>query len=961
MDERKELKVTTTNLPKHIDGFIRYLSHPNEKANEDLAISYFRYLFQEKFTRQEDASRSDGYVPGHFVLELKGKISDWYAGLIQGLAYKKTLDFAVVVVAAEGFLAIWRVDDIPDEIQEAILNKKSAPSKIGKELALSFKHLKQKILKKAIWHDEQLHGLFLSDKSLVIEKIKSFEKRLNACKKVREKITINNFTKILKIMAEYFDKTQPIKTVGAFYAMIYSWNEHSILMLSNRNPTTATLDGEPINYLIPDKRIKFKEFVENYYVSLSENENMDDFFAQYDKALDTVDKNFRIQNGIFFTDLDLSKFAMWLVKQNIPDLGKNYIVIDPACGSGNLVTNWRSPLQLRHKVVSEIEPELLYAVEKRMKGDTWHNGKFTVVPKVEEAKGLNFLDKSAQQYIEIINNALTEKGLKFNKPIAFLCNPPYRGDDDRTAEKPNYEVHTSIIDVISEEAKAERYCCFLAQMKLICDHAAKSNLPDNSVLLLFTKSGWLTNRLTFDSLRRAIFKSFDFVDGILVNGKEFFDIKGKFPIAFTIWRYKEKLDNSSENKNPILLKDVTWMTKKQLKNFTWDNEETLNKACKSLLANPLSISVSLDKKVTPIRDWISQKQKMFQRSRRKDERGNNKVGGLPAKDKRLDNKCAYGESNGLSIGFMDDLTPCRIKESTDNIPWFRLNAQFMDCNRTRCFSGRPDQKGYCAIDYESAVKVFLWYSISRTFASIGYPLWADALLLWAPPILKNFENIAIKYAFAIGLAENECVETIFPANNPIKNAPQIYCANPMAPTNPDSFWSKIMAAHFSKSSESLPDQLVKAVYLFYDEWNKKFKVNPEIPISYQRQYFVDKGILKPTAGIIQIKDFAKEMNDQTLLELYANLQKLLKETKQSFYNMLIDTKAINYFGNSKETQLIDHDIPKKHLKYDVFEKRLILASMIVNSLSKSKGFGRTKFAKVFYIADMLCNQPKQIT
>jgi len=66
---------------------------------------------------------------------------------------------------------------------------------------------------------------------------------------------------------------------------------------------------------------------------------------------------------------------MWLIKQRIPDLGRNYLVIDPACGSGNLVTNWRSPLELRHKVVSEIEPELLYAVEQRMKSDQWLDGR----------------------------------------------------------------------------------------------------------------------------------------------------------------------------------------------------------------------------------------------------------------------------------------------------------------------------------------------------------------------------------------------------------------------------------------------------------------------------------------------------------------------------------------------------------------------------------------------------------
>ncbi len=957
MDEKKEFKVTTTNLPKHFDGLIRYLSHPNEKANEDLAISYFRNLFQN-FTRQSDASRSDGYVPGHFVLELKGKASDWYSGLIQGLAYKKTLDFAVVVVAAEGFLAIWRVDDIPDEIQEAILNKKSAPSKIGKELALSFKNLKQKILKKAIWHDEQLHGLFQNDKLLVIEKLKSFEKRLKACQKIREKITTNNFTKILKQMIKYFDPNQPIKTVSAFYAMIYSWDENSILQLSNRNSTTATLNGEPIKNLVPDKRIKFKDFVENYYVSLTKDENMDDFFSQYDKALDTADKNFRIQNGIFFTDLDLSKFTMWIVKQCIPDLGKNYIVIDPACGSGNLVTSWKSPLQLRHKIVSEIEPELLFAVENRMKGNAWHNGKFTVVPKIEEAKGLNFLDKSAEQYIDILNSALIEKGLKFNKPIAFLCNPPYRGDDDMAANRPNYEIHPSIIEITSEEAKAERYCCFLAQMKLICDHAAQpdSGLPSDSRLLLFTKSAWLTNRQTFETLRNAMFSSFEFMEGVLVNGREFFDIKGKFPIAFTIWKYKEINSHEVERK-AILLKDLTWVTKVQLKNLPWEDQENLDKNCLSIINNPSSINVSIDStKRQPIKHGIEQKQKNFKRGRNKSESSNYKSGGLPIEDRRLTNKCAYGKSNGLSIGFMDDLTPCRIDSDQQGIPWFRLNPQFMDCNRNRCFSGTPTHFGYCANDFYSAKKTFLWYAIARTFAQIGYPLWVDALELWSPEIPKSLESEVIKYSFAIGFAENECVDTVFPANNPIESIVESHCYNPMAPSDPNSFWCSVMSNHFSESGNSLPDKLVQAVNALYGEWKKRFKTNHEIIVSYKRPYFIGNGTLKPTSGIVQIKDYAKEMNDQSLLELHSTVQKLIKETKQAFYNMLIDSKAIDYFGNPKEDQLTDQKTIKKPIKHDVFDKRLILASMIVKSLSKSESFGRTKFAKVFYVADMLCDQ-----
>ena len=106
-------------LPDHIDGLIRYLSSPEEKANEDLILKYFRKTFGEEFTRQKEAGGSDGYLPGHFVLELKGKTNDWLAGLFQGIAYRKNLDFGVIVVAAKGFLAIWSIDDLDEAFSEA--------------------------------------------------------------------------------------------------------------------------------------------------------------------------------------------------------------------------------------------------------------------------------------------------------------------------------------------------------------------------------------------------------------------------------------------------------------------------------------------------------------------------------------------------------------------------------------------------------------------------------------------------------------------------------------------------------------------------------------------------------------------------------------------------------------------------------------------------------------------------
>src|SRR5258707_10637103 len=110
------------SLPSHIEGLITFLSRPQEKANEDQALAYFRKVFGDAFTRQKEASQADGYVPGHFVLELKGKTSDWLSGLFQGLAYrKKDLDFSQIVVAAKNFLAVWQVEDLPEMIRDEIL------------------------------------------------------------------------------------------------------------------------------------------------------------------------------------------------------------------------------------------------------------------------------------------------------------------------------------------------------------------------------------------------------------------------------------------------------------------------------------------------------------------------------------------------------------------------------------------------------------------------------------------------------------------------------------------------------------------------------------------------------------------------------------------------------------------------------------------------------------------------
>lgn len=954
----------SSKLPAHIDGLLAYLSSPEEKANEDLIIQYFRKIFGQDFTRQKEASSSDGYLPGHFVVELKGKTNDWFAGLFQGIAYGKSLDFSVVVVATKGFLALWSIDDLDEGIVTEVLKAKGAPNAIGKQFATKYKGKKATFLKKAAYQfpSEYLDGLLQGKASVIKKEIDSFEKTLKQKKRVRYKITTKNFPTTLKQMVDYFESDKPIKVVRAFYSMIFGWDQTSVLDISAKHPTQATLGGEIIDHLKPGKREIFKKFVESHYIHLEEHENVDDFFAMYDQALDAVDPQFRIKHGIFFTDLDLSKFVMWYVRKHLGDIGKKYLVIDPACGSGNLVTNWRSPLELRHKVVSEIEPELLYTVEQRMKGDKWHNGKFTVVPKVSENKGLNFLDKSADEYIEIIKDYLAEKGHKPNKPIAFLCNPPYRSDDDQAADSVKYQVHPSILELTGIDGGAERYCCFLSQMKLICEKAEESGLPEESLLLLFTKAAWLTKRPVFEAIRKNICSTFEDVGGMIVNSKEFFDVKGKFPIAFTMWRYKGANANLDQNR-PIELLDLTWMKKVQLSGIDWLDEKSISTECIKITEGEETKRVQFGVDIPNIKVWSGLTRFDFQREKRKAEKQDpNFQCGLPKGDRRHARKKTLGECDGEYIGFMDDLTPCRIKKNPEGVPWFRLNNQFMDCRKTRCFSGPPDKYAYAATDIEIAKKVFSWFALGRVFASHGYPMWVDADEMWPLTPPTKLQQRLTKLSFAIGFAENECVETVFPAGNPVKAAKETLINNPMTPLDPKSFWSAYMAPFFDKKTSDPEDKLVAVTEVIFNLWKKRLSKSSEIYVSYKKSYFIGEGVLRLYAGLIQIKDYARETSDTELLEAIEAYNAALKDTKAVFNKLLHSKSGFNYFeiderrfANIAATKAITEQpmIRKKPGFAHIVDLRLALASKIVDEMVDSKEFSRVKFAKVFYLADSL--------
>ncbi|MGH7928049.1 MAG: hypothetical protein ACREQV_09660, partial [Candidatus Binatia bacterium] len=147
--------------------------------------------------------------------------------------------------------------------------------------------------------------------------------------------------------------------------------------------------------------------------------------------------------------------------------------------------------------------------------------------------------------------------------------------------------------------------------------------------------------------------------------------------------------------------------------------------------------------------------------------------------------------------------------------------------------------------------------------------------------------------------------------------------------------------------------VVGAVNELYKIWRTRIGVEAEIHVAYRRPYFISEGVLRRTAGLVQIRDFATETNDTGLLDSFQQMRGRLAEAKDEFYELLRDRNGINYFGPAAAGKTVGEAVSAGRSKFEeVLERRLTLAGAIVRELESDKNLGRTKLAKVFYLADV---------
>ncbi len=196
------------------------------------------------------------------------------------------------------------------------------------------------------------------------------------------------------------------------------------------------------------------------------------------------------------------------------------------------------------------------------------------------------------------------------------------------------------------------------------------------------------------------------MNGFIITSNEFFQLQGTWPLAFSMWSYEYDENRTNE----ISVYDLSNIKKHYL-SINWDLDDSeLNFQLNELL--PKSKIINLSEKRLPIRDILPEyvdefgnevKQGMqnFYRSKTQEELYKNIISGFPLKDSRHYRiKAPHGYVDGTMIGFMDDLTPVRIRPKKDiryekrsfGWLWFRLDTSMKDVNKSKCFNGPTDNK-----------------------------------------------------------------------------------------------------------------------------------------------------------------------------------------------------------------------------------------------------------------------------
>jgi hypothetical protein len=298
-------------------------------------------------------------------------------------------------------------------------------------------------------------------------------------------------------------------------------------------------------------RNKFVAFFRHFQKDYSPKEK-DNLAAICDRLIEDTTRRFQ---GEFFTPTPWVLEAHKMIEEQFgPDWKEEYVVWDPAWGTGNLTRDFK----FKELYVSTLNASDIGIAEQR--GYNPEAVKFQ----------FDFLNDPYEKLPQGLRDAI-ESGRK----ILVLMNPPY-GTSSNLKQGTSKKgvavslIHSEMAKFKLGDARKQLYAQFLFRLKALTD-----TFDSNISIGIYSNISFITGQ-KFKNFRGNFFSSFEFKAGILFEARHFSNVVKGWAISFTLWSRGRHNNNflcvlkGLDNKGKVVALESKTL-------YNTDNLETLNK------------------------------------------------------------------------------------------------------------------------------------------------------------------------------------------------------------------------------------------------------------------------------------------------------------------------------------------------------------------------------------------------
>ena len=271
---------------------------------------------------------------------------------------------------------------------------------------------------------------------------------------------------------------------------------------------------------------RYEQFWSQYKIGSYTLAELKEITAIADKLLEETDRRF---SGDFWTPPRwVDKAHEYIEKDLGLDWKNNYVVVDPAWGTGNLTRDYKfnelyasTLFQEELDIAADYNPEAVKFQYDFLNDDVWMHE--------EGITAQDVLDKARSGESKMPLGLV--KALAANKPVVFFANPPYgqATSHDGKKQKPGVSA-TAVTDLMEGmgHAKGELYTQFIWRTKEL----AKIFGYTSDFHFFFFNKGFLTSP-NFGNFVNDLTSEFTFKDGFMMNAGEFNGTSSAWGIIFS--------------------------------------------------------------------------------------------------------------------------------------------------------------------------------------------------------------------------------------------------------------------------------------------------------------------------------------------------------------------------------------------------------------------------------------------